>query len=131
MTNPTAVHELFKQNTFTTDKKIHRVTRLYEAMPVCVAADEVAKTLRREKRDPTEEEVALQIAADEWRDELVMVDAVEKYGTMENSPGYERPALAGTRARLESAKVATSTPSTSETKTPQADVLDEIKETVA
>lgn len=101
MTNPTAVHELFKQNTFTTTKKVHRVTRLYEAMPVCAAADEMQKLVRREKRAMTDDEAALQAAADAWRDELVMVDAVEFYGTMENTPGYERPALAQTRARLE------------------------------
>ena len=106
MTNPTAVHELFKQNTFTTEKKVHRVTRLYEAMPVCVAADAVAKTLRKEDREPTEEESSLQSAADAWRDELVMVDAVDKYGTLENTPGYERPALAGTRIRIEAAATA-------------------------
>lgn len=132
MTNPTAVHELFKQNTFTTDKKVHRVTRLYEAMPVCVAADEVAKTLRKEKRDPTEEEAAVQAAADAWRDELVMVDTVEKYGTMENSPGYERPALAGTRARLEAAAsaAATSSPLSGDAAEPQG-ASNESKETVA
>ena len=79
--------------------ELHQVSDLIRALPICVEADLVASSIRREKRQPTESEADLIAQADAIRDALIQVDVYEKFPT-EKAEGYVRPALVGTEERL-------------------------------
>jgi len=106
-TKPSEVREMFTENIYTTSegsKEAHQVSDLLRALPVVCNADDIAAKLRREKREPTEAEKTVLQEAVDLRDDLVQVDSFEKMGATENIPGYERPALVGTREMLASSE---------------------------
>jgi len=76
------------------------MTDLINALPVCMEADKVAKSLRQEKREPTADEANLIAKADALRDALIQVDVFEHATAEEAQPGYVRPALVGTEERF-------------------------------
>ena len=78
---------------------VHQITDLITALPVCVEADKIAASLRRDKREPTDEESKVLARAEALRDVLIQVDVFEDFGlsAQENQP---RPALLGTEERL-------------------------------
>ena len=80
---------------------VHQVSDLIRALPICVEADSIAATLRREKRQPSVEEADKIAQADALRDVLIQVDAFEALTTEEAKEGYMRPALQGTVERME------------------------------
>eukprot|EP00912_Choanoflagellata_sp_UC4_P001711 UC4_evm3s1092 len=114
MTKPSGARDLLAETIFTTDKFNHRVSRLFEALPVCVSADEISKILRKEKREATPEEQDVLDLAVKLRDEIVQVDSFEKLGKLEEQQGYVRPALASTVQRLKKASSTAGSSSKSE-----------------
>jgi len=79
--------------------KIHK--RILDGLPLCLEADAIAATCKREKRDPTADERAKIAAADAARDAIVQVQAFDKLGENERlRPGFVRPALEQTEAWL-------------------------------
>lgn len=106
LTTPSEVRDMFQENLFVTkegDEKIHQISDLIRALPVCCEADRIAATIRREKRDPTPNEADVIAEADALRDVLIQVDVFEHATKEEASEGYVRPALAGTIDRLSNA----------------------------
>ena len=79
---------------------IHQMTDLIKALPICVQADKVVASLRREKRETNAEEMKLIAKADALRDALIQVDVFEHATAEEAQPGYLRPALLGTQERF-------------------------------
>ena len=74
---------------------MHQLTDLISALPIWVEADNVATTLRREKREPTADETNLIAKADALRDALIQVDVFVHATAEEAQLGYMRPALLG------------------------------------
>ena len=101
MTNPSEIRDMFQENIYMAPEGvIHQVSDLVRALPVCVEADKVAASIRREKRQPTEEEADLMARADALRDTLIQVDVFEHATREEAEVGFVRPALTGTESRL-------------------------------
>lgn len=101
MTNPSEIRDMFQENIYMAPEGvIHQVSDLVRALPVCVEADKVAASIRREKRQPTEEEADLMARADALRDTLIQVDVFEHATREEAEDGFVRPALTGTESRL-------------------------------
>jgi len=101
VTAPSEMRDFFQENVYVAPEgAMHQVSDLIRALPVCVEADVIASSLRREKREPTEEEAAKIARADAMRDALIQVDVYERFPT-ELADGYIRPALAGTEDRME------------------------------
>lgn len=102
LTTPSALHKLFTQDIYTglnANGNVTRLTRLLEALPVVTEADAVERQLKKERRPPTAEESRLLESAVLLRDELVQVDVHEKLGSLEERPGYVRPAIESTLLR--------------------------------
>ena len=100
VTTPSEMRDFFQENVYVAQEgELHQVSDLIRALPVCVEADLVASSIRREKRQPTEAEADLIAQADAIRDALIQVDVYEKFPT-EKAEGYVRPALVGTEERL-------------------------------
>jgi len=97
MTTPSAVHDMFSENVFT--QADTRVAALLKALPTVTEADAVQAVLKKGKREPTDEEAALLQRAAELRDVLVQVDVHEAIGSLEEQPGYVRPAISSTERR--------------------------------
>jgi len=110
MTTPSGIRDFFQENIYTVQMEDgdsvghtfphHQVSDLIRALPICVKADEIASTLRREKRDPTNEEVDIISRADALRDVLIQVNTFEALTDEESKEGYVRPALVGTEERM-------------------------------
>lgn len=100
VTTPSEMRDFFQENVYVAQEgELHQVSDLIRALPICVEADLVASSIRREKRQPTEVEADLIAQADAIRDALIQVDVYEKFPT-EKAEGYVRPALVGTQERL-------------------------------
>lgn len=100
VTTPSEMRDFFQENVYVAQEgELHQVSDLIRALPICVEADLVASSIRREKRQPTEVEADLIAQADAIRDALIQVDVYEKFPT-EKAEGYVRPALVGTEERL-------------------------------
>ena len=100
VTTPSEMRDFFQENVYVAPEgELHQVSDLIRSLPVCVEADLVASSIRREKRQPTEAEADLIAKADAIRDALIQVDVYEKFPT-EVAEGYVRPALVGTEERL-------------------------------
>ena len=100
VTTPSEMRDFFQENVYVAQEgELHQVSDLIRALPICVEADLVASSIRREKRQPTEAEADLIAQADAIRDALIQVDVYEKFPT-EKAEGYVRPALVGTEERL-------------------------------
>lgn len=101
LTTPSEMRDMFQENVYMAPEgTIHQISDLVRALPVCVEADKIAATLRREKRQPTEDELDVIARADALRDTLIQVDVYEHATPAEAQEGYIRPALAGTEERL-------------------------------
>ena len=100
VTTPSEMRDFFQENVYVAQEgELHQVSDLIRALPICVEADLVASSIRREKRQPTEAEADLIAQADAIRDALIQVDVYEKFPT-EKAEAYVRPALVGTEERL-------------------------------
>jgi len=101
LTTPSEIRDMFQEGIYSApDGAVHQMTDLINALPICVEADKVATSLRREKREPTAEETNLIAKADALRDALIQVDVFEHATAEEAQPGYVRPALQGTEERF-------------------------------
>jgi acyl-CoA dehydrogenase len=101
LTTPSELRDMFAEGIYTApDGEVHQVTDLIKALPVCVEADKIAASLRRDKRQPTAAESEVLTQAEALRDVLIQVDVFEHVG----APGTEKklsPALVGTAERLQ------------------------------
>jgi len=102
LTTPSELRDMFAEGVYTTEEGVsHQVSELMRALPICVEADKIASTLRREKRSATPDEQASLDRAEAIRDALIQVDVFPKGLTdAECADGYVRPALEGTADRL-------------------------------
>jgi len=101
LTNPSELRSFFQENVYVAPEgSMNQVSDLIHALPVCVEADKIASTLRREKRQPTTDEADKMAKADALRDMLIQVDVFDALTMEEAQPGYVRPALEGTEERL-------------------------------
>lgn len=103
MTTPSEIRDFFQEGVYMAPEgSMHQVSDLIRAVPICVEADKIASTLRREKRQPTTDEAEKIAKADAIRDVLIQVNVFEHLTTEEGQEGYVRPALQGTSERLSS-----------------------------
>jgi len=101
MTTPSEIRDMFQENIYTAPEgELHQVSELIRALPICVQADNIASIIRREKREPTEEEIDVLARAEAIRDSLIQVDVFEHATREEREEGYVRPALRGTEKIL-------------------------------
>jgi hypothetical protein len=101
ITTPSELRSMFEENMYIAPEgDMHQVSDLIRALPVCIEADKIAASLRREKRQPTSEETDTIAKADALRDMLIQVDVYDHLTTEEGQEGYVRPALVGTEERL-------------------------------
>jgi len=103
LTTPSGLRDLFVENVYVAPEgHVHQPSDLIRALPICVEADKIASSLRREKREPTQEEVDKIAKAEALRDVLIQVDDFDHLTDAEAQEGYIRPALRGTEERLHS-----------------------------
>lgn len=101
ITTPSEIRDFFEEGIYMAPEGTkHQVSDLIRALPICIEADQIASSIRKEKRQPTHEEVELMSRADELRDALIQVDVFDHLTNEEGQEGYMRPALAGTADRL-------------------------------
>ena len=101
MTTPSGLRDMFAENAYIAPEgQVHQQSDLIRALPICVEADRIASSLRREKREPTAEETDKIAKAEALRDVLIQVDAFDHLTDAEGQEGYVRPALSGTEERL-------------------------------
>lgn len=101
MTRPSKIRDFFQENVYIAqDGSSHQLSDLVRALPICIEADEIATTLRREKRQPTLEESEKITKADAISDSLIQVNVFENLTAEESEEGYVRPALQGTADRI-------------------------------
>ena len=103
MTTPSDIRNFFEEGVYMTPEgsnKVHQVSDLIRAVPICVEADRIATQLRKDKRQPTVEETEKIAKADALRDVLIQVDVFENLTSEESMNEYVRPALVGTEERL-------------------------------
>merc|ERR1712100_621471 len=103
LTTPSGLRDMFAENTYIAPEgTIHQQSDLVRALPICVEADKIASSLRREKRKPTQEETDKIARAEAIRDVLIQVDVFDHLTDAEGQEDYQRPALVGTEERLAS-----------------------------
>ena len=101
ITTPSGLRDMFQEGLYAGPEGTgHQGSDLVRALPICVEADKIASSLRREKREPTQEEVDIIAKAEALRDMLIQVNAFDHLTDAEGEPGYVRPALLGTQERL-------------------------------
>jgi alkylation response protein AidB-like acyl-CoA dehydrogenase len=101
VTTPSELRDMFAEGIYTAPEGVtHQVSDLMRALPICVEADKIATALRREKRDPTQDEADKIAQAEALRDVLIQVDVHDYLTEAEGREGYVRPALLGTEERL-------------------------------
>jgi acyl-CoA dehydrogenase len=102
LTKPSGIRDLFQENVYIAPEGTrHQVSDLMRALPICVEADGILRDVKRNKRSPTPEEAVKLAKAEQIRDVLIQVNSFDFLTSKESERGYERPALAGTNARLE------------------------------
>jgi len=103
LTTPSGLRDMFVENVYIAPEgHVHQPSDLIRALPICVEADKIASSLRRERREPTPEETDKIAKAEALRDVLIQVDAFDHLTDAEGQEGYIRPALLGTEERLNS-----------------------------
>mmetsp|Transcript_27127 Transcript_27127/g.59688 ORF Transcript_27127/g.59688 Transcript_27127/m.59688 type:complete len:802 (-) Transcript_27127:164-2569(-) len=103
LTTPSGLRDMFGEHVYMAPEgHIHQPSDLMRALPLCVEADKIASSLRREKREPTQEETDKIAKAEALRDVLIQVDVFDHLTDAEGQEGYVRPALLGTEERLAS-----------------------------
>ena len=101
MTTPSGMRDYFAEGIYMAPEGVtHQLSELARAVPICVEADKIASTLRREKRQPTAPEAEKIAEADALRDVLIQVNVFDHLVSEEGQDGYTRPALEGTQERL-------------------------------
>jgi len=107
LTTPSKLRNMYEHNCYHcstangVEESSHNPTEMVRALPHVVKADKIASMLRRENRQPTQEEAEIIAKADDLRDALIQVDAFDKLGANERTiPGFVRPALLGTEELL-------------------------------
>lgn len=101
LTTPSEMRDFFQEGIYMAPEgQVHQISDLIRALPVCVEADKIAASLRREKRQPTGAEADTLARAEELRDVLIQVDVFNHLTEAEGREGYVRPALVGTEERL-------------------------------
>jgi len=100
VTTPSELRDFFAETLYLGEEGTHQGGDLSRALPICVEADKISSNLRREKRQPTQEEADKIARADALRDVLVQVNVYDNLTDAESSPGYVRPALLGTEERI-------------------------------
>merc|ERR1712232_579276 len=104
LTTPSELREMFMETLYPGEENYkqgeYQGADLAYALPICVEADKIASTLRREKREPTQAEADKIAEADALRDILVQVDVFPYLTPEEGREGYVRPAILGTEERL-------------------------------
>jgi hypothetical protein len=101
LTTPSGLRDMFAENTYVApEDHVHQASDLIRALPLCVEADKIASSLRREKREPNKEETDLIAKAEALRDMLIQVDVFDHLTDAEGQEDYIRPALLGTEERL-------------------------------
>jgi hypothetical protein len=101
LTTPSGLRDMFQENIYIAPEgQVHQASDLIRALPLCVEADKIASTLRREKREPTQDEADKIAKAEALRDVLIQVSAFDHLTDAEGAEGYVRPALLGTEERL-------------------------------
>lgn len=99
LTNPSELRNMFEEGIYLAPEgTMHQASELIRALPICVEADRIAATLRKEKRSPTEAEAAKLDRAAALRDVLVQVNVFDHL--TEEESRQVRPALLGTEERL-------------------------------
>ena len=69
ITTPSALRDMFTSGIYMAPEgQVHQISDLCRALPICVEADKIASALRREKRDPTPDEVDKIAKAEALRD---------------------------------------------------------------
>lgn len=103
LTTPSGLRDMFGEHMYMAPEgNVHQPSDLMRALPLCVEADKIASSLRREKREPTQEETDKIAKAEALRDVLIQVDVFDHLTDSEGQEGYVRPALLGTEERLAS-----------------------------
>lgn len=101
LTTPSGLRDMFAENTYIAPEGIvHQPSDLMRALPLCVESDIIASSLRREKREPTQEETDKIAKVEALRDSLIQVDVFDHLTDAEGQDDYVRPALLGTEERL-------------------------------
>lgn len=101
LTTPSEMRDFFQEGIYMAPEgQVHQISDLIRALPVCVEADKIAASLRREKRQPTGAEADTLARAEALRDVLIQVDVFNHLTEAEGREGYVRPALVGTEERL-------------------------------
>jgi len=101
LTTPSGLRDMFQENMYIAPEgDVHQPSDLIRALPLCVEADKIMSSLRREKREPTQEETDKIAKAEALRDMLIQVDVFDNLTDAEGQEGYIRPALEGTEERL-------------------------------
>merc|ERR1719491_1492787 len=101
LTTPSDLRHMFQENCYYSLDGDHGPTEMIRALPLIVKADKIASKLRREKREPTEEEASIIAESDALRDGFIQVDVFDEVGVNERTvPGFVRPALQGTEEIL-------------------------------
>jgi hypothetical protein len=104
LTTPSELRDMFQETLYPGMENYkhgeYQGADLVYALPICVEADKIAATLRREKREPTQAEADKIAEADALRDILVQVDVFPYLTPEEGKEGYVRPAILGTEERL-------------------------------
>jgi len=79
LTTPSQIRDMFEEGIYSAPPgTIHQMTDLIKTLPICVQADKVVASLRREKRETNAEEMKLIAKADALRDPLIQVDVFEQ-----------------------------------------------------
>mmetsp|Transcript_11370 Transcript_11370/g.13195 ORF Transcript_11370/g.13195 Transcript_11370/m.13195 type:complete len:815 (+) Transcript_11370:305-2749(+) len=101
MTTPSGIRDFFEDGVYMAQEGVpHHLSDLIRAVPICVEADKIASTLRREKRQPTVAEAEKIAEADALRDVLIQVNVFDHLTSEEGAEDYVRPALEGTEERM-------------------------------
>ncbi|CAM9690854.1 unnamed protein product, partial [Choristocarpus tenellus] len=74
------VRNLFSENTFLSKDPMARMTLINNTLPKAIAADDILRALRREKREATEEEQAIIDEAEAAREVIIQVDSFPGLG---------------------------------------------------
>lgn len=102
ITTPSEVRDFFEEGIYMAPEGSgHHLSDMIRAVPICVEADLIASTLRKEKRQPTTAEAEKIAEADALRDVLIQVNVFDHLTTEEGQEDYVRPALQGTDERLQ------------------------------
>jgi acyl-CoA dehydrogenase len=106
ITHDTGVWRLFQDDVYFPTDAAARITMLRDWMPRAVEADQLARTLKREKRAASTEEAAFLASVEAARDAIVQVDAFDELGAVAADKTYVRPALRPYTPDVEAASIA-------------------------